>query len=140
MNAPTTCTETEIPSSSQQRWAAWTSTGASPTDNPYRRQTVTFKNVLDKQTGVPLVQVKKYGFDRSPFELRYMPGHPAAKAARDGEDDDGEREEAGEQRAHPLHPIASHRLEHGVPALLEGQAVGGIGDGHIVLLVTVTAE
>lgn len=54
------------------------STGRSPNEDPYRRQTVTFQNVLDKELGVPVVKVAKYNSDPSPFELRYMPYHPAA--------------------------------------------------------------
>lgn len=56
------------------------STGSSPTEDPYRRQTVTFKNVLDREMGVELVEVNKYGVDRSDFPVRYMPQHPAADA------------------------------------------------------------
>lgn len=54
------------------------STGRTSEEDPYRRQTVTFKNVLDKEMGVPVVKVVKYNNDLSPFELRYMPYHPAA--------------------------------------------------------------
>ena len=54
------------------------STGRSPDQDPYRRQTVTFKNVLDKEMGVKTVKVAKYNTDPSPFEMRYMPYHPAA--------------------------------------------------------------
>jgi flagellar basal-body rod protein FlgC len=54
------------------------STGRTADEDPYRRQTVTFKNVLDKEMGVPVVKVVKYNSDPSPFEMRYMPYHPAA--------------------------------------------------------------
>ena len=54
------------------------STGRTSEEDPYRRQTVTFKNVLDKEAGVKVVKVAKYNNDLSPFELRYMPYHPAA--------------------------------------------------------------
>ena len=53
-------------------------TGRTSEQDPYRRQTVTFKNVLDKQIGAAVVKVAKYNTDKSPFELRYMPYHPAA--------------------------------------------------------------
>ena len=54
------------------------STGRTPNEDPYRRQTVVFKNVLDKELGVPLVKVAEYGVDKSDFQTRYMPYHPAA--------------------------------------------------------------
>jgi len=57
------------------------STGRTPNEDPYRRQTVTFKNVLDKEMGVPLVKVAKYDEDKSDFQMRYMPHHPAADNA-----------------------------------------------------------
>jgi flagellar basal-body rod protein FlgC len=54
------------------------STGPAPGGQPYRRQTITFENALDAQLGVELVRVARTGTDRSPFPLRYDPGHPAA--------------------------------------------------------------
>ena len=54
------------------------STGASPGADPYRRKTVTFKNVLDKELGMETVRVVKRGYDPSPFKLKYDPSHPAA--------------------------------------------------------------
>jgi flagellar basal-body rod protein FlgC len=56
------------------------STATTPGGQPYRRQTVTFENVLDRELGVDLVRVARTGVDRSPFPLRYDPGHPAANA------------------------------------------------------------
>ena len=54
------------------------STAATPGGDPFRRKTVTFKNVLDREMDVPLVRVDKIGQDMSDFELQYDPGHPAA--------------------------------------------------------------
>jgi flagellar basal-body rod protein FlgC len=54
------------------------STGPAPGGQPYRRQTITFENALDPEIGVELVRVARTGTDRSPFPLRYDPGHPAA--------------------------------------------------------------
>jgi flagellar basal-body rod protein FlgC len=54
------------------------STGPAPGGQPYRRQTITFENALDPELGVELVRVARTGTDRSPFPLRYDPGHPAA--------------------------------------------------------------
>jgi flagellar basal-body rod protein FlgC len=56
------------------------STASAPGGQPYRRQTVTFENVLDRELGVELVEVAHTGVDGSPFPLRYEPGHPAANA------------------------------------------------------------
>ncbi len=52
-----------------------------PGEAPYRRKTVTFKNELDRATGVELVEVDRIGTDASAFPRRYQPGHPAADAA-----------------------------------------------------------
>ncbi len=51
-----------------------------PGEAPYRRKTVTFKNELDRATGVELVEVDRIGTDASAFPRRYQPGHPAADA------------------------------------------------------------
>ncbi len=54
-------------------------TGQTPGADPYRRQTISFKNVLDKQLGIDTVRVDKVGVDtKSPFPVKYMPEHPAA--------------------------------------------------------------
>ncbi len=49
-----------------------------PGGDPYRRKTITFKNELDRSTGLDMVRVKKVGSDQSEFQKRYDPGHPAA--------------------------------------------------------------
>jgi flagellar basal-body rod protein FlgC len=49
-----------------------------PGGQPYRRQIITFGNVLDRELGVERVEVARIGVDRSAFPLRYEPGHPAA--------------------------------------------------------------
>jgi flagellar basal-body rod protein FlgC len=56
------------------------STGLTPGSEPYRRKTITFKNVLDREQGIEKVTVASYGVDSSPFQKRYQPGHPAADA------------------------------------------------------------
>ena len=56
------------------------SAATTPGADPYRRKIVTFRNELDKATGGKLVKVDKVLPDASPFELRYVPGHPAADA------------------------------------------------------------
>ena len=49
-----------------------------PGKQPYRRRVVTFKNELDRTTGLQTVRVKNIRPDRSEFPRRYDPGHPAA--------------------------------------------------------------
>lgn len=56
------------------------SVGIRPGEDPYRRQVVTFKNYVDEATGAQLVEVDKVLPDRSPFQMKYMPDHPAANA------------------------------------------------------------
>ena len=52
-----------------------------PGDLLYRRRVVTFRNALDRATGINLVQVKDVENDLTPFPRRYDPGHPAADDA-----------------------------------------------------------
>jgi flagellar basal-body rod protein FlgC len=54
------------------------STATSPGADPYRRKIVTFKNELDRATGDKLVKVAQVLPDATPFEVKYIPGHPAA--------------------------------------------------------------
>jgi len=54
------------------------STGKTAAEAPYRRKTVVFQNVLDKELGAPSVKVVKRGYDPSPFTMKYDPSHPAA--------------------------------------------------------------
>ncbi len=50
-----------------------------PGELPYTRKTISFKNILDKQTGEKLVTVDKVSEDKkSEYIKKYMPGHPAA--------------------------------------------------------------
>jgi flagellar basal-body rod protein FlgC len=56
------------------------SLGTRPGEAPYRRKVISFRNHLDKEMGVDKVEVYKYGYDKSEFEKRYDPGHPAADA------------------------------------------------------------
>lgn len=52
--------------------------GMKPGDTPYRRQVISFHNVLDKEMGVDKVKVRKVGKDDSDFQAKYDPNHPAA--------------------------------------------------------------
>ena len=56
------------------------STALAPHGEPYRRQTITFANQLDRELGIERVHVARLGVDHSAFPLRYAPGHPAADA------------------------------------------------------------
>jgi len=51
-----------------------------PGGDPYRRKTISFKNALDKELGLEMVQVGKVGIDPSDFRMKYEPGNPAADA------------------------------------------------------------
>lgn len=55
------------------------STAQTPGGEPYRRKTITFKNMLDQELGVNVVKVNDVGTDQvTPFQKEYNPGHPAA--------------------------------------------------------------
>jgi len=56
------------------------SIGRSEKEDPYRRKTLSFKNVLDRESGVTKVAVGGISEDRSDFELKFNPSHPAANA------------------------------------------------------------
>lgn len=56
------------------------SLGKTPGGDPYRRKTINFKTELDRATGVHVVKAQKPAKDKSDFELKYDPGHPAANS------------------------------------------------------------
>lgn len=56
------------------------STAQTPGGEPFRRKVLTFKNYLDRNVDARVVKVDKIGSDKSDFEMRYDPGHPAANA------------------------------------------------------------
>jgi flagellar basal-body rod protein FlgC len=49
-----------------------------PGGEPYRRKTIQFKSVLDKELGFETVKVSKRGQDMSDFVMKFEPNHPAA--------------------------------------------------------------
>ncbi|MFN4310459.1 MAG: flagellar basal body rod protein FlgC [Ferrovibrio sp.] len=51
-----------------------------PGGDPYRRKVISFKSELDRATGANLVKAQPPKTDRSDFDLKYDPGHPAANA------------------------------------------------------------
>ena len=56
------------------------STSQVPGGDPYRRQLITFTDVMDRAMGVDLVTVGKTTQDNSAFTIEYDPSHPAADA------------------------------------------------------------
>lgn len=53
-------------------------TSNTPGGDPYARKTITFREELDRSSGAEMVRVRNVGIDRTPFEIAYDPGHPAA--------------------------------------------------------------
>ena len=53
-------------------------TAASPTQKPYQRQVITFKNEFDKALGAYKVKVAGVRKDNSSFVKKFDPSHPAA--------------------------------------------------------------
>ncbi len=53
-------------------------TAKTPGGDPYRRKTVTFKNILDKATGNKVVNIDKIRQDNTEFALKFDPSHPGA--------------------------------------------------------------
>lgn len=55
-------------------------TSDKPGGAPYRRKILFVENKYDKKRKANLLRVKKYGEDKSAFEIRYDPTHPSADA------------------------------------------------------------
>lgn len=56
------------------------SVGDAPGSDPYARKTVSFRSVMDRAAGGPMVAVRNIGTDDSPFRIERDPGNPAADA------------------------------------------------------------
>jgi len=56
------------------------SVAASPTEDPYRRKLVSFRNTLDRKLGVETVELGPVAYDQAAFGRKYDPGHPSADA------------------------------------------------------------
>ena len=54
------------------------STAKSPGGDPYRRRIPTFASQLDRALDARVVTVGRIQTDRSDFQSKYQPGHPAA--------------------------------------------------------------
>ena len=46
--------------------------------DPYRRKIATFEDKLNREIGAHTVTLGRPVFDKTEFELKYMPGHPGA--------------------------------------------------------------
>lgn len=55
-------------------------TPSSPSERPYQRQVITFRNEFDRALGAYKVKVAGVQGDSSPFVKKYDPSHPAADA------------------------------------------------------------
>nr|WP_242018832.1 flagellar basal body rod protein FlgC [Phaeovibrio sulfidiphilus] len=47
-------------------------------EDPYRRQVITFRNVMDRELDARVVKSVRVGEDMSPFDRLYDPSHPGA--------------------------------------------------------------
>ena len=54
------------------------STAQTKEGTPYRRKISTFKQHYDREIEANMVEAGRIKYDRSDFEVRYEPGHPAA--------------------------------------------------------------
>jgi len=54
------------------------SLATAPGQDPYRRQTVSFREEMNRALGAKVVKVGEIGIDKTNFESRLDPGHPAA--------------------------------------------------------------
>lgn len=54
------------------------STGKTAGADPYRRKIPTFEDRLNREIGANTVQLGRPMLDKTDFQLKYMPGHPAA--------------------------------------------------------------
>lgn len=54
------------------------STGNTPGADPYRRKIPTVRSAFDRDLDAEVAKLGKVDRDKSAFEMRYEPGHPAA--------------------------------------------------------------
>lgn len=54
------------------------SLGSTSGEDPYRRKTISFVEMVDRKSGASLVDFKDVGRDQSNFKQIYDPSHPAA--------------------------------------------------------------
>lgn len=56
------------------------STGATAGSDPYSRKTIVLEQTFDRALGAASVEVRELGTDKTPFQVEYDPGNPAADA------------------------------------------------------------
>jgi flagellar basal-body rod protein FlgC len=56
------------------------STAQTPGGDPYRRRVPTFQSTMDREVGAHTVRLGRVENDRSAFQTRFEPNHPAADA------------------------------------------------------------
>lgn len=56
------------------------STPTTPGGDPYRRKIPVFRSDFDQELGASLVELSAPQTDKSAFQIKYEPGHPAADA------------------------------------------------------------
>lgn len=56
------------------------STGAAPGADPYARKTLSFEEMVDRDSGASMVRIAQVGRDAAAFGRSYDPAHPAADA------------------------------------------------------------
>ena len=54
------------------------SLGTNPGEDPYRRKSVSFAEMVDRESGASMVEVKGIARDKAEFTKVYDPSHPAA--------------------------------------------------------------
>lgn len=57
------------------------STGATAGADPYSRKTIVLEQNFDRELGAASVAVRELGTDKTPFQVEYDPGNPAADAS-----------------------------------------------------------
>ena len=54
------------------------SLGSNPDEDPYRRKTISFTELVDRKSGASMVEIKGIGRDQAKFTKFYDPSHPAS--------------------------------------------------------------
>jgi flagellar basal-body rod protein FlgC len=52
-----------------------------PGEDPYRRKMLSFRNVMDRESGVRTLRADRIVLDKRPFQTRYEPSNPSADGA-----------------------------------------------------------
>lgn len=57
------------------------SLGSNPGEDPYQRKTISFTEMVDRNSGASMVDIKDIGRDTTKFTEFYDPSHPASNEA-----------------------------------------------------------